>query len=40
MKKLILVLVSVTMIAGLAGCETWRGAGRDLEEAGEEMQKS
>ncbi|MBI3313180.1 MAG: entericidin [Candidatus Omnitrophica bacterium] len=40
MKKITAFLLSLLMVSVLIGCETWRGAGRDLEEAGEEMQKS
>ena len=36
MKKLIIVMISMML---LAGCNTWRGFGQDLEEAGEAIQK-
>lgn len=36
MKKLIILLMTMLF---LAGCNTWRGFGQDLEEAGEAIQK-
>lgn len=41
-----IVIITVTLLALLAGtlssltgCNTWRGAGKDVEKAGESMQK-
>ncbi len=36
MKKLIILVMTMLL---LAGCNTWRGLGQDLEEAGEAIQK-
>ena len=36
MKKLIIILTAMFL---LVGCNTWRGFGQDLEEAGEAIQK-
>jgi predicted small secreted protein len=39
MKKLIaFMLLAVVLV--LAGCNTWRGFGQDLEKAGEKIQKA
>jgi predicted small secreted protein len=41
MKKIVvLVLVMACSFAALSGCNTWRGAGKDVEKTGEKMQKS
>lgn len=32
--------MAMAMLASVVGCETWKGLGRDMEEAGEEMQES
>lgn len=37
MNKLILILIGALM---LSGCNTWHGFGKDLEKAGEKIQKS
>ena len=41
-----IVIITVTLLALLAGtlssltgCNAWRGAGKDIEKAGESMQK-
>lgn len=39
MNKLI-VLVTIAMALVLSGCNTWHGFGKDLEHAGEKIQKS
>ncbi|HSR02350.1 MAG TPA: entericidin A/B family lipoprotein [Methylophilaceae bacterium] len=36
MKKLIILVMTMLL---LAGCNTWKGFGQDLEEAGEAIQK-
>ena len=38
MKKL-MALLSLLMIAGLAGCNTMEGLGQDVERGGEKLQK-
>jgi len=41
MVRRIVVLVLVAWcFAALSGCNTWRGAGKDVEKLGEGMQKS
>ena len=40
MKKLLVVMVLAGFALGLAGCETVKGVGRDMEKAGEAIQKS
>ena len=41
MKKLIAVVLaaSYVLLAGLAGCNTIQGAGKDVERGGEKIQK-
>ena len=40
-KKLLLVLFSaIALTTALTGCNTTQGAGEDIEEAGEAIQKS
>ena len=39
--KLIMTVTLLTLLVGmfsLNGCNTWRGAGKDVEKAGEKMQ--
>lgn len=36
MKKIVFVMICMLL---LVGCNTWRGFGQDLEEAGEAIQK-
>lgn len=38
MKKLIAVLSVLLFTAGLAGCNTFRGLGQDVERGGEKVQ--
>jgi predicted small secreted protein len=41
MKRILMALICVAMLAGIfgsMGCETFKGAGRDVENAGEAMQ--
>lgn len=38
MKKVILIATSVVMLAALAGCETIKGMGRDIENVGNGLQ--
>jgi len=38
-RKLIYCLVLLSTLWLFAGCETWHGAGKDIEHAGESMQK-
>lgn len=38
MKKIALILVALWVVA-LAGCNTMRGFGQDMEKAGESIQK-
>jgi entericidin B len=37
MKRMIMVMVAMLV---LAGCNTWRGFGQDVEKAGEAIQRS
>jgi len=37
MKKLILVLAGVILVAGLSGCETIRGLGEDIQNTGDNI---
>ena len=37
--SLILLVVSTAMLL-LSGCNTWHGAGRDIERTGEKMQRN
>ena len=38
-RKLIYCLVLLSTLCLFAGCNTWHGAGKDIEKAGESMQK-
>ena len=38
LKRLIAAVVTFTFAIGLAGCNTMRGAGMDIERAGEKIQ--
>ena len=40
MKKVMAVMVLAVLPLGFAGCETVKGVGRDMEKAGEAIQKS
>lgn len=40
MKKLSIIMVVLGMWLGLTGCNTLKGAGRDIERAGEAVQDS
>ncbi len=40
MRKVLVVMVLVALALGSAGCETVKGVGRDMEKAGEAIQKS
>jgi predicted small secreted protein len=40
MKRLLTLLVALSMLAFLPGCETFKGAGRDIEKAGEAIQRA
>jgi entericidin B len=40
MKKVLVVMLLAALALGLAGCETVKGVGRDMEKAGEAIQKS
>jgi len=40
MKRLIAGLIFVATAATLMGCETMRGAGRDIEDTGHNIQKT
>ena len=39
MKKIINGLLLIAFVSGLAACNTFEGMGRDLERAGEKIQK-
>jgi len=39
MRKLILLSTVIIMAAGISGCNTVEGVGRDIERAGESIQK-
>ena len=38
-RKLVCCLVLLSTLCLFAGCNTWHGAGKDIENAGESMQK-
>ncbi len=38
-KKIVVLLMAALCFAALSGCNTWRGAGKDIEKTGESMQK-
>ncbi|WP_071057986.1 entericidin A/B family lipoprotein [Pelistega sp. MC2] len=40
MKKSILVLLTAVFAIGLAGCETTKGVGKDIQNAGEKMEQA
>ena len=40
MKKLITILLLVSMAAIFSGCETMKGAGRDIKKAGGAIEKA
>ena len=40
MKKLVVLLVVSAFAAVLAGCQTIQGAGRDIQKAGESIEKA
>jgi predicted small secreted protein len=40
MRKISVVMILAAFVLGLAGCETVKGVGRDMEKAGEAIQKS
>ena len=40
MKKILVVMLLAAFALGLAGCETVKGVGRDMEKAGEAILKS
>lgn len=40
MKNLLTLLLALVLLATLAGCETLKGAGRDIESAGEAIQRA
>lgn len=39
MKKLFVIMTFFVIAAGLAGCNTVEGVGRDIEKAGQSIQK-
>jgi predicted small secreted protein len=40
MKRLIAMMMFVAFAAALIGCETMKGAGRDIEDTGHNIQKT
>ncbi len=38
MKRILTILACVLVVAALSGCNTVRGAGRDIEKAGDKIQ--
>jgi len=40
MKRFILTLLLVSFVSSLVGCNTVRGAGKDVEKAGQEVQEA
>jgi predicted small secreted protein len=40
MKRLLTLLIALALLAFLPGCETMKGAGRDIEKAGEAIQRA
>jgi entericidin B len=40
MRRMMTLLLGLVLLAGLAACETMKGAGRDIEKAGEAIQRA
>jgi entericidin B len=40
MRRMMTLLLVLVLLAGLAACETMKGAGRDIEKAGEAIQRA
>jgi len=40
MKRLFAIAILVLFVGGMLGCETVKGVGKDVEKAGEAIQKS
>ena len=40
MKKFALILSAVVALISLSACNTWHGFGKDMEKAGEAIQRS
>lgn len=40
MKKAFLALIAAVLAIGLVGCETTKGVGKDIQNAGEKMEKA
>lgn len=40
MHRLLILLLALVLLAGLSGCETIKGAGKDIEKAGEAIQRA
>ncbi len=40
MRRFLLLLLTAVLLAPIMGCETVKGVGRDVEKAGEAIQKS
>ena len=38
MKRILTILACVLVVAALSGCNTVRGAGKDIEKAGDKIQ--
>ncbi len=39
MKKIVVLLMAALCFAAMSGCNAWRGAGKDVEKTGQQMQK-
>lgn len=40
LKKIVLVLLAVLVIGGIAGCNTLKGAGKDIQRGGEAIENA
>lgn len=40
MRLIVLILICLALMVGLGGCETVKGAGKDIERAGEAIQRA
>ena len=40
MKRFILTLLLISFVSSIVGCNTVRGAGKDVEKAGQEVQEA
>lgn len=40
MKKLTAMIIGVVLAVAISGCETMKGAGKDIQKAGESIEKA